>query len=146
MHAEQESLGLRLIGRYIDSVARVVTALKAQAGNSDVLRAVVDGRLPRDGGFGEGGEYRFHGVGCDATIDGVEVDFDFGPEGRHDGFDAWRLHVFAKNFPEFADLRELSAVESLLAQMEKLGLAHSPRWPPSAHLMYLTDLGRERVR
>jgi hypothetical protein len=145
MHEAKERLGLRLVGRYTDIVARVVAALKAQAKDSDVLRAVVDGRLPRDGVLGEGGEggeYRFHGIGCEATIEGVEVDFDFGPAGRHDGFDAWRLHLFAKNLPEFADFHQLSAVESLLARMEQLGLIHSPRWLPSPHLMYLTDVGK----
>jgi hypothetical protein len=50
-------------------------------------------------------EYGFHGIGCWVNLPSGEVDWDFGQEGRLDGFDAWRLWRFAEDgtdkFPEF---------------------------------------------
>ncbi|MCG7497499.1 hypothetical protein MHO82_11545 [Vibrio sp. Of7-15] len=44
-----------------------------------------------------GGKYKylFHGVGCKVEISKQDVvDFDYGPNGRIDGFDEWRLCGF----------------------------------------------------
>ncbi|WP_414432637.1 DUF6896 domain-containing protein [Alcanivorax sp. IL2] len=40
-------------------------------------------------------KYFFHGVGCTVHISKNDiVDFDYGADGRIDGFDAWRLYGF----------------------------------------------------
>jgi hypothetical protein len=45
------------------------------------------------------------------------VDFDFGPNGRTDGFDAWRLYNYACEFPEkHAKYTNFATVESELNQ------------------------------
>lgn len=66
--------------------------------------------------------YDFHGIGCCVEFDKIVVDFDAGPNGRIDGFDAWRLIQFAECFPiyaEFADYHSLNAeLRELLASGE----------------------------
>src|SRR6185295_8225991 len=42
-------------------------------------------------------EYFFHGIGCRVSLPSGEVDWDFGHDGRLDGFDAWRLGCFAED-------------------------------------------------
>ncbi|UVM52597.1 hypothetical protein LOY38_11445 [Pseudomonas sp. B21-015] len=45
------------------------------------------------------------------------VDFDFGPNGRTDGFDAWRLYNYACESPEkYAKYTNVATVESELNQ------------------------------
>ncbi|MEM7244708.1 MAG: hypothetical protein AAF533_05160 [Acidobacteriota bacterium] len=86
-----------LIERYLEAVQHLAGQLAALVGVAtvDLHRAWCDKRLARTGRLGAAGMFRFHGIGC-AIDDGTEfVDFDFTPGGGLDGFDAWRLHVFA---------------------------------------------------
>lgn len=39
---------------------------------------------------------RPHGIGMDVSFDGKGIDFDFGPNGEINVFDAWRLFSFAQ--------------------------------------------------
>ena len=65
--------------------------------------------LPRSGSFGSNGQYQylFHGIGCRFQLVDREIDFDFGHDGRVDGFNMWWLRCFAEDstdvFPEFRD-------------------------------------------
>jgi hypothetical protein len=75
--------------------------------------------------------YRFHGIGCCVTFGKVTVDFDFGPEGRFDGFDAWRLSLFAKSVRQYsaftehdplhAELKTLHSNEEIINFPDQLG-------------------------
>nr|WP_324260171.1 hypothetical protein [Cellvibrio fontiphilus] len=57
-------------------------------------------------------KYFKHGFGCTVHLPSGSVDFDFGPEGEYNGFDAWRLWGFLQN----AKLRSLFESESELRQ------------------------------
>lgn len=37
-----------------------------------------------------------HGYGVELKLDGLTIDFDWGPNGEPDGFDGWRLYNFAR--------------------------------------------------
>lgn len=69
--------------------------------------------LPREGYLDDAGTiiYCFHGIGCRVEFLDKIVDWDFGVDGRNDGFDVWRLWRFAldwaKDFHEFQDQTEL---------------------------------------
>ncbi|WP_422396291.1 DUF6896 domain-containing protein [Pseudomonas trivialis] len=39
-------------------------------------------------------------MGCSVYLPEVCVDFDYGPDGRLDGFDLWRLYVYACELPK----------------------------------------------
>lgn len=54
----------------------------------------------------------------------TSVDFDFGHDGRTDGFDAWRLWRFAKQFPNrYGTWQELDVVEQALQDLIERGVA-----------------------
>jgi hypothetical protein len=38
-----------------------------------------------------------HGFGVEVTVGDIECDFDWGPNGEADGFDAWRLFRFSES-------------------------------------------------
>lgn len=86
----------RLIRAYQSAVASEVGRLRVWLGCDDLLAGVRQQLFNREGTIdAAAAEYSFHGIGCLVIRDGVWVDFDFGPGGRFDGFDAWRLHLFA---------------------------------------------------
>jgi hypothetical protein len=132
MDAEQ-----MLIGDYQVAVRRVVSALQVGYGRDDLLRAWRSGVIPKDGVIG-GIEFSFHGIGCWATMDGVEVDFNFGLNGQIDGFDAWRLWVFVRQNPtRYPQFKRLEDVEAALERLARSGEIERQRDAPSDHLWYL---------
>ena len=77
--------------------------------------------IPQTGELSERVEYRMHGVGCAVEFTDHEVDFDFATD-REVGFDAWRLWVYAEQFPEqYPEYQELAAVEGSLAECQSDG-------------------------
>jgi hypothetical protein len=86
----------RLIDQYTETAAEVVSELREYSGHRDLLRAWVSRVLPQDGTTTSGLKFFFHGCGCYFERGTMKIDVDFGPEGRCDGFDAWRLSLFAK--------------------------------------------------
>jgi len=47
--------------------------------------------------------YSFHGIGCRFQFKKTVVDYDYGHEGRIDGFDLWRLTNYGVQFNEFKE-------------------------------------------
>lgn len=70
-------------------------------------RCQIYGELPQRGYIDESQTipYSLHGIGCGAKLLMGGADWDFGYQGRYDGFDPWKLWHFAKwhldIFPEF---------------------------------------------
>ena len=127
----------RLIHEYQRAVRTVVAALRTGFGCDDLLMARRNGEIPKDGVTG-GIEFSFHGAGCMGTGAGFEVDFDFGPDGRVDGFDAWRLWRFANQNPAaYPQFQQLEDVQTALAKLARSGEIECPRTAPSPHLWYL---------
>lgn len=133
------ALLLSLIRRYVEVASRYAANLREEFRQNDLLYAVNSHRMPREGFLPSGARYTFHGVGCTIEDPAVNIDFDFGPEGRSDGFDAWRLCGFAQQLPEFASLHDLPSIERGLEQLRREGLVRQPRWEPSPHLFYLSE-------
>lgn len=129
---------LDLIGRYLLATQEANAILRSVAGTDDLLGAVRCGRFPREGVLSEFA-YKFHGVGCQVIRSGVSLDFDLGPGGRCDGFDAWRLAQFAASErPVRCDLgvdQTQLALDELL-QHGRVVLAGAE---PSPHLYYLRE-------
>ena len=71
-----------------------VSLFKQEIGETAPLKAWHDGQLPQTGKLSDEIEYQFHGIACLLIFSDYEVDFDFGPEGRMDGFDLWRLNGY----------------------------------------------------
>lgn len=116
-----ETLLLELIQLYQGKVNEVLTVFKQKWGNEFPVVGRRHLSIPRVGRFPKYGvkRYAFHGIGLYTNLNGIEVDFDFGPDGRTDGFDWWILYQFADNFPErFRVFNESEVVESALAELE----------------------------
>lgn len=83
-----------LINEYIACAKYYCQALiDAYALNKPLLLAKNLKLIPKEGHI-ENAHYYFHGRGCLFQFDNGEIDVDFGPEGRYDGFDKHRLISF----------------------------------------------------
>jgi hypothetical protein len=140
------SLLLSLIRRYVDVAASFAAKLREELGQQDLLSAVSSRKVPRGGTLHGGARYHFHGIGCSIEDPTLNIDFDFGPKGRSDGFDAWRLLAFARQLPEFSALHDRKVIENGLEELRRDGTVVQPHWAPSPHLFYLAvdDNGARR--
>jgi len=134
---------MAFIATYQQAAATAVGVFRSAFGVSDPLRAWHQNELKPSGTFiaAEGtGHYQFHGSGCRFEVSGAAIDVDFGPSSRCDGFDTWRLHLFATENPHltgwFADRQRLERAFDRLIQS---GTIVCPRWEPSPHLYYLAE-------
>ena len=82
---------LNVINEYLTLVRDSMVLFHSKIGDTPPLKAWKDNLLPQAGELAEGVEYEFHGIGCLLVFKDYEVDFDFGPDNRFDGFDLWRL-------------------------------------------------------
>ena len=133
---------LKLIYEYQLHVLGFVQAIRTKFGVENLLAAVRSNDLPELGSLDDRYETRFHfhGCGCHFESDRGKIDFDFGPDGRHDGFDGWRLWILAQSLPQdYPNLQRLAVVESLLGELVTDGLVTRPRWVPSPHLCYFKE-------
>jgi len=75
-------------------------------------------------------EYQFHGIGCLLIFSDREVDFDFGPENRTDGFDLWRLTEYTlscpEKYPEYKDKDKLKQDFENAVQQEMITKLDNP--------------------
>ena len=133
---------LRLIHMYQLHVLGFVQAFRSRFGVDDFIGAWRRGEVPRQGTLDDRYEtrYEFHGVGGRFSSERDEVDFDFGPDGRYDGFDGWRLWILAQSLPEeYPQFQRHETVESVLGKLVTDGVVVRPRWAPSPHLCYLAE-------
>ncbi|NTW16531.1 MAG: hypothetical protein HGA41_03610 [Syntrophaceae bacterium] len=115
-----DSALIRVITTYHRFIRRAIHHLQVTYHYDDVIQALKCGVIPRTGGAEEH-PFSFHGIGCSMEIDGYVVNWDFGPGGRIDGFEAWKLWEFTHDHPEefgaYAELASLrSAITDLIAQ------------------------------
>jgi len=85
---------LELIADYQSMVNKGVTELQKTYSTTEILKGWHQKKIPKSGILPSGIEFDFHGIGCILTIDGFDVNFDYGPNNRFDGFDLWRLSCF----------------------------------------------------
>lgn len=91
-------------------------------------------------------EYMFHGIGCAVYFGTTVVDFDFGPNGRFDGFDAWRLSLFARSVPQYQQFVDYDRLHQELTSLHQVGELVIFSLGLDAHLFYLPDSHPETPR
>ena|SRR6266496_1369047 len=129
---------LALIQSYQRIARLAIGAMNQRFQATNILSALADGQIPRHGKL-EQGSFAFHGVGCRFQLSEGIIDIDFGPNGRFDGFDAWRLMLFAQEnsrqlkCPKYTQEQVQRGIDELL----KAGEIVSPKLEPSPHLYYL---------
>ncbi|MDO5770449.1 MAG: hypothetical protein Q4P13_13190 [Psychrobacter sp.] len=84
----------RLIIDYQSKVAYGIDLFRQKIGDEYPLNAWGRKALPQKGFLNKNTKYSFHGIGCLLEFPNCEVDFDYGPQKRYDGFDLWRLRIY----------------------------------------------------
>lgn len=106
----KESLS-ELIKEYLIDVDKFMSLLRQKIGDKHPLESVRHGLISKEGSL-EGIKYNFHGKGCRFEKSGRTIEFDFGLGLNHEGFDLWRLGIYAqsrsRDFPQYQDLKILS--------------------------------------
>lgn len=84
-----------LINEYLDQVNLATKLLQEKFGTTQILGLWHSKKITRTGKLTKDTTYELHGVGCRIYIESTCIDFDYGPDNRTDGFDAWRLYIYA---------------------------------------------------
>lgn len=134
--SDAKLLARRLATQYVGDASEMVKALRSQYVCEHLLQAQKDGRIPRQGILPGEFRFEFHGVGCLFETPARKLDLDFGPECRCDGFDAWRLYLYANENDLGVGKPTLAEIEEGLIQLERAGEVQKPRTDPSPHLYY----------
>lgn len=129
---------LELIQDYISCGKYVCGLLKEILRDTEnIIGAYRTQGIPKEGYLEGGVYYNFHGVGCYFEIPNAHIDIDFGPNGRFDGFDLYRLKDFYysmnKSEPKLTE-DDLKVGFDELVSDEAI---YNPKWSPSEHLFYL---------
>lgn len=97
--------------------------------------------LNKKGQLPDGTAYSLHGVGCYFEKGNFKIDIDFGPDGRHDGFDMNRLYLFSQNYLSTYDEinQDKDEFSNVFNQLIDGQIIFNPKWLPSKHLYYLSD-------
>ncbi|SMP44610.1 hypothetical protein SAMN06265222_1011164 [Neorhodopirellula lusitana] len=150
-----DSAIIPLIHTYQRHVAEAIALFRTNLGvRGHLLRAWRRSLLPPDSTDTEDGHaipqrgvldadrnitYSFHGIGCRLEFGGHTVDFDFGPDQRFDGFDAWRLHLLAESLPEFHHFSDVDIAQQHLSQLETNGRITKLDSTFGCHLYFFTN-------
>lgn len=131
-----------LINTYLYYAKEFCNVLK-EAYDLDVSlpRAKVQKLIPKRGSI-KGLYFNFHGKGCFFAKGEVSIDIDFGPNGRMDGFDSFRLKQFLKsNKGQVKDIEnELEFDRQFNALIERGIICKHPDFPDDS-LYYFTPAG-----
>jgi hypothetical protein len=102
--------------------------------------------VPKEGTLSTGLYFCFHGSGCYFEFQKVEIDVDFGPNGRCDGFDNWRLLNFSKSLEKkYGALSVIEDVDGAIELLYKDGILIRPGEYPSPHLYYLKEFEPDNI-
>lgn len=88
-----------LIDDFLAQVEKATDLLELRFGTKCIIRLWRAKEIPQRGEILDGINYELHGVGCRVYFPELCVDFDYGPDGRVDGFDVWRLYIYACEVP-----------------------------------------------
>ena len=88
-----------LITDFLSKVESGTELLQKKFGTRNILRLWRSKQIERCGEITDEIQYELHGVGCAIHFPSESVDFDFGSNSRIDGFDVWRLYIYALDRP-----------------------------------------------
>jgi len=126
-----------MITEYLQAVEKGLKLFEQKIGRRDILAAWHEGALPREGKLLDDVEYELHGIGCWLSFPEYEIDFDFGPNGRSDGFDLWKLNKYVKQFAErFPALQKAKQLEATFEQLKIYGII-TQKYPQQSSLYFL---------
>ncbi|QJI41403.1 hypothetical protein HKK52_10905 [Pseudomonas sp. ADAK2] len=89
----------QLIIDFLSKVDKATELFEKKFGTRSILRLWRTKKIERCGTVMDNITYELHGVGCVVHLPEASIDFDYGPDGRIDGFDVWRLYLLACELP-----------------------------------------------
>lgn len=89
-----------LISDYLGQVKMATDLLESAFGTKNILGLWRSKKIPQRGKITDDATYELHGIGCRVYIPHICIDFDYSTDGRIDGFDAWRLYLYACEVPK----------------------------------------------
>ncbi|WP_430458782.1 DUF6896 domain-containing protein [Pseudomonas salmasensis] len=88
-----------LIIDYLEQVKKATNLLEQVFGTKNIIGLWRSRKIPQCGTVAANVTYELHGIGCSVYLSEICVDFDYGPDDRVDGFDSWRLYMYACETP-----------------------------------------------
>ena len=88
-----------LITDYLKQVKKATNLLEQVFGTKNIIGLWRSKQIPQRGTVAANVTYELHGIGCSVYLSEICVDFDYGPDDRVDGFDSWRLYMYACETP-----------------------------------------------
>ncbi|OPA90384.1 hypothetical protein BFW86_12145 [Pseudomonas fluorescens] len=80
-------------------VRKATDLLEFSFGTKNILGLWRFRKIPQHGPIADEVTYELHGIGCSVYLAETCIDFDYGPNERVDGFDPWRLYMYACELP-----------------------------------------------
>jgi hypothetical protein len=96
-------------------------------------------RRPREGNLQDNIFYHFHGTGCFFKIQSppIEIDVDFGPGDRCDGFDLFRIRDFYERVSDkYPELKTEGNIEYGFSLLVDKQIIYNPNDPQSAFVLF----------
>lgn len=114
-----------LISGYLAHVKKATDLLELAFGTKNILGLWRSKKILQRGSLTDNTTYEPHGIGCRVYLSGICIDFDYGPDGRVDGFDPWRLYIYACELPrKYKKFTNKEYLESEFLEYLKLGKAN----------------------
>lgn len=131
-----------LIDDFLAEVRKATDLLERRFGKKCILPLWRAKEIPQRGEILYGISYELHGVGCSVYFPEICVDFDYGPDQRVDGFDVWRLYIYACEVPlvhpiyidqdalerDFGEYMNAGKVERISGSMSSLYFKSKVNW------------------
>jgi hypothetical protein len=133
---------LKTVVRAFQADVRRGLALFREHTGSDDLLSWRSRRLPLSGHLDPDRKhyYSFHGIGVRVQLESdLHIDWDFGHDGRMDGFDEWRLQRFLDERPEMQSVLPLENLSAVFEGAVSDGSIVSPWREQHDSLYYITD-------
>ncbi len=118
----KKAIVLNLIKDYLNEVRGFMECFSGEYGRSDMLKAWREGLIEKDGSLPGGIDYELHGIGCRIYKSDCELDFDFGPENRTDGFDLWRLKGYLSQRTDIQKILDIDDLSISFNELESEGV------------------------
>ncbi|MFJ2530078.1 DUF6896 domain-containing protein [Pseudomonas helmanticensis] len=88
-----------LITDFLAKVDEGTKLFEEKFGNRNILRLWRSGKIEHCGQTTNGIQHELHGVGCAIHLPSESVNFDYGSNKKINGFDVWRLYIYALDRP-----------------------------------------------
>ena len=131
----------QLIIDFLSKVDKATALLEEKFGSRCILRLWRTNKIERCGIIVDNITYELHGVGCAVHLPEACIDFDYGANGRTDGFDVWRLYIYACELP--LKYKKYTDQKTLQADFEKyISTGKIEEISPGTDELYIIKLNR----